>query len=146
MILTLFRIQLLHSNRTSELTNPQDALIGLEGFSHVWILFLFHNNAGNPQVNYTLSTPPSQPSIYLPDPHHLYHCHLTEQGTSTKVEGQQAGDVGNTQSSSAMSSWTDRSQARGHRGCNVEAVRCGPCPRHTSIGCQAIHQGIRLHR
>lgn len=35
--------------RSDTLTNPHDALIGLEGFSHVWIVFLFHNNAGNPQ-------------------------------------------------------------------------------------------------
>lgn len=35
--------------RSDALTSPQEALIGLEGFSHVWVVFIFHNNAGNPQ-------------------------------------------------------------------------------------------------
>lgn len=35
--------------RTDALTNPRDALVGLDGFSHVWLVFLFHNNAGHPQ-------------------------------------------------------------------------------------------------
>jgi tRNA-Thr(GGU) m(6)t(6)A37 methyltransferase TsaA len=35
--------------RTEALTNPRDALVGLDGFSHVWLVFLFHNNAGHPQ-------------------------------------------------------------------------------------------------
>ncbi|ELR16789.1 uncharacterized protein ACA1_382890 [Acanthamoeba castellanii str. Neff] len=35
--------------RSEVLTNPKDALIGLEGHSHVWIVFLFHNNVGNPK-------------------------------------------------------------------------------------------------
>jgi tRNA-Thr(GGU) m(6)t(6)A37 methyltransferase TsaA len=34
--------------RSEAMTNPREALVGLEGFSHVWLVFLFHNNAGNP--------------------------------------------------------------------------------------------------
>jgi len=34
--------------RSDNLSNPSEALIGLEGFSHVWLVFLFHNNAGQP--------------------------------------------------------------------------------------------------
>lgn len=46
---SLILIILIITIRSDTLTNPREALIGLEGFSHVWLVFLFHNNAGNPQ-------------------------------------------------------------------------------------------------